>query len=150
MTRRELSDFLETGVKALSPKTTFGRGRLSEWNSRRDHVYPKVWQVTSQEDGVQSEFSPTMTPIDNWPVELRVAFRDSQDSTEEQYEELVDEADRLAQRLMYQYNIIVASTPLVTISGISRTPFIKKNADDITGVILRFTVQATDLTSNCP
>lgn len=149
MTRKELSDFLEAGVKMLKPKTDFGRGRISEWNSGREHVYPKVWQITSQEDGVQTEFSPTMTPINNWPVELRLAVKDSQDSTESQYEDLVDEADRLAQRFMYALNILVASIPTVVINDISRTPFIKKNADDITGVILKFTIQATDLTSNC-
>lgn len=149
MTRKEVSEFIESGVKLLKPKTQYGRGRLSQWNSSRKHVYPKVWQVTSGDTGVDSEFSPALTPIDSWPIELRVAFKDSQDSVEDQYEDLVDDADRLAQRLVYALNQVVQSTPTAVITNISRTPFIKKNADDITGVILTFTIQAADLTSNC-
>lgn len=135
-------------MRLLAPKTEYGRGRISEWNSGRDHVYPKVWQVTDG-SGVDTDFSPTLTPIDNWPIELRVAFKDSQGSTEDQYEDLVDEADRIAQKLVFNYNQIVASLPAVNISGINRTPFIKKNADDITGVILSFNIEAADLTDNC-
>ena len=150
MTRKEIATFIEDGVKLLSPKTDYGRGRISEWNSDREHNYPKVWQVSTDNDGTNTQFSPTLTPVDSWPIELRIAFKDSQASTEEQYEDLVDEADRLAQKLIYNLNQIVQTTPLVNISGIKRAPFIKKNADDITGVILTFTIESVDLTSNCP
>lgn len=149
MTRKEISQFIESGVKLLAPKTQYGRGRLSEWNSRRDHVYPKVWQVTNEET-IATEFSPTLTPIDSWDIDLRVAFKDSQDSTEEQYEDLVDYADSLAQKLMFNYNQIVQTLPAVSLSGITRTPFFKKNADGITGVKITFTLTVADLTSNCP
>src|SRR5262245_14874848 len=131
MTRTEIAQFIESGVKLLTPKTEYGRGRISEWNSGRKHNYPKVWQVTS-EAGPDTEFTATLTPIDNWPIELRIAFMDSADSIEEQYEDLVDRADRLAQRLMYQLNQVIQTTPTAMLSNINRSPFIKKNADDIT------------------
>lgn len=149
MTRKETDDFIDSAVKLLAPKTTFGRGRVSEWNSRRDHVYPKVWRVTNDEDEVATEFSPQMTPIDSRSIELRIAFKDAHDSVEDQYENLVDLADRHAQRLLYALNQVVTSVPTALITGISRRAFIKKNADDVTGVILSFTIQSADLTSNC-
>jgi hypothetical protein len=58
----------------------------------------------------------------------------------EQYESLIDDADYMAQRLVRRYNDVLNSFDLVTISGISRSPFIKKHADCLTGVLLSFTL----------
>lgn len=149
MTRKQVSDFIESAVKMLAPKTEYGRGRLSEWNSNGKHVYPKVWLVTSEE-GTSTVFNPTLAPVDTFPIELRVVFKDEQDSVETGYEGLVDLADEHAQKLIFFLNQIVQSTPPVSISDISRSPLIKKNSDNVTGVILEFNLVITNTTNYCP
>lgn len=146
MKRSEIRTFLKNGVNALTPVPEFGSGRISEFNSIRNHTYPAVWQNVRP---VDVDLPDNTSPLDDWDIELIIAKKDTQDSSAEQYEEIIDEADYIAQKLVYQYRNVISGFKLITISSIKREPFVKKYADCLTGVMLSFTIRANDKTNVC-
>lgn len=149
MTRTELRAFLKAGVDALNPATEFGYGQLTDFNSKRDNQYPIVWWVTRE--GTSTEIIPSRnTPIDSWPVRLIIGYKDKMDAVPVQFEDLVDTADLIGQKLAFRYNQIVTGYKLITINGITRTPFIKKNNPDVvTGIELSFTINSVSTVTDC-
>ena len=139
MKRSEIKEFIESGAQYF--EIPFSTGRISEFNSSRSNTYPFIFLETLQVD-TDLNFS---IQTDNWVVRLHLASKDAPDSKMSQYEKLIDDADYLAQRLIRRYNDVLTNYNLVTMSAVSRTPFIKKHADCLTGVLLQFvlTIQNT-------
>jgi len=132
MTRKEVKDFIQSGAELYN--IPFDTGRITEFNSHRSNTYPFIFleTITVSTDLINSVQS------DTWAINLHIASKDALDSDTDEYEALIDDADLLAQKLTRRYNDVLNTYDLVTISNISRTPFIKKHADILTGVILSF------------
>lgn len=146
MKRSEVRDFIEAGVDALTPAIGFNSGRISEFNSVRSNDYPFVW-LESLSSGV--ELLDSGLPYDGWNIAIHIAKKDAAGSKPEEYERIVDECDYIGQQLVKQYNNIVSGYTTVTLDNISRDPFIHRHADDLTGIILSFTLNAPDTTNLC-
>lgn len=144
MTRREVKEFLYSGIQTIG--LGYGTGRISEFNSDRSQTYPKTW---IEPVNVSTTLTQQGLNYDGWSVVLHIGKKDAQDSLPEQYEELVDDCDEYAQQLINAYNQIVSGYKTVTIESVTRVPFVKKNADVLTGVILSFTLNAPDTTNLC-
>jgi hypothetical protein len=134
MKRSEIKEFIQSGAEFYN--IPFNTGRISEFNSSRSNTYPFIFLETIEVDTDLNNSIQT----DNWTIRLHLASKDAPDSKMAQYESLIDDADFMAQKLVRRYNDVLNSFDLVTISGISRTPFIKKHADCLTGVLLSFTL----------
>lgn len=146
MNRSEVRAFIEEGVNQLVPAVEFQSGKLDDYNSYRSHTYPSVFFPLSTVSGSNPNSG---APQDEWPIELLIGKQDKLDSNPEAYEAIIDECDLVAQKLMYKYNRIVDGYKLVTLDGREREPFVKKLADCVTGVYLRFTIHAPDQTDVC-
>lgn len=156
MKREEVRAFLKAGADAL--KLQFEAGRLTEFNKIADKKMPFEWLETLK---AASDFQTSgSTLIDDWSVGIHIALQDKTDSIPSEYELLVDEADYIAQKLIWQYNVkLMDSTAtstanqalykLITISGIRRDPFYKKHADCLTGIELTFNLNVPDKTNVC-
>lgn len=154
MTRAEVNTFLKSGVDSLRPATEYGRGRISEFNSIRNHDYPAVWNETrSMDEGLSVDIVSTQQlPMDAWQIRLHICKKDAADSLPLEYEALIDQCDAIAQTLQFKYNQIITGYKLLNLSDISRLPFVKKYDDILTGVLLSFRINAPDLTDqtdNC-
>lgn len=149
MKRSEIRTFLHAGITAVDSTLDFGYGQIFNWNSNRSNEYPGVWWESDQ--AVAVELTENQLPINSWPIRLHVGKKDKLDSLPSAYDLIVDDCDLIAQQLIRQYSQILSSAlyDLVAIEDISREPFIKKNADLITGVLLMFTLKAPDTTSLC-
>jgi len=147
MTRAEVRTFIKSGVTALSLAYRFNSGRISEFNSGRSNDYPFLWLESLMAGGDFTE--GTQMPVDEWDIKIHIAKKDSVDSKAEQYEAIIDECDLIAQKLKYQLNQVVSGYKTALISSITREPFIKKHADNTTGVILSFTLIVPDQTDVC-
>lgn len=134
MKRSEIKEFIQAGAEFYN--IPFATGRLSEFNSSRSNTYPFIFLETIEVDTDLVNSIQT----DNWLIRIHIASKDSVDSKMGQYEKLVDDADYLAQKLVRRYNDVINDYNLVLISGLSRTPFIKRYADCLTGVLLQFTL----------
>lgn len=145
MTRAEVRIFIESGIEALTPVIQFGNGRITEFNSDRSKEYPFAWLESLK----TSTTLVNSVPFDDWEVNIHIAKKDKADSSPTEYEAIVDECDMIAQSLVKKYNDVVTGYKLVELSGINREPFIKKHADETTGVILSFTLKAPDKTDVC-
>lgn len=145
MTRAELKTFISDGVNTVNPSLDFGAGRVTEWNSNRSNEYPGVWLESPNSD----TDIPVQMPFDDWSVILHIGKKDHAGSSPEQYELIIDECDLIAQKLIKQYNDVLNGYATITITGISRVPFIHKHADDVTGVILSFTLRAPATVNLC-
>jgi len=148
MTRAEVRAFVESGIDNLNQSgevIQFGSGRITEFNSTRSNIYPFCWLESLS---VDTDLINSM-PFDNWNIVIHVAAKDAQDSSADQYETIVDTCDVIAQKLVKKYNDVVSGYKLVTLSGINREPFIKKHADNTSGVILSFTLISPDQTNLC-
>lgn len=164
MKREEVRQFLKYGADALAQMRPpiglhFDSGRLSEFNSLRGKAEPFAWVESLKTNTNISGNHYTL--IDEWDVVIHIARFDKPDSLQDQYEELIDQCDQIARKLIWQYNYLLYNSELlstslkdsyklVTLDGISREPFIKKYADCMTGVILSFTLNAPDRTDVCP
>lgn len=147
MKRSEIRTFLKAGVDVLTPTPEFGSGRLSEFASKLDNVYPAVWQLVKP---VDTDLPDNTSPLDKWDIELIIAKKDRLDSSAEEYEEIIDEADLIAQKLVYQYRNVTPGYKKIAISEIKREPFVKKKHPDCcSGVTLTFTITANDKTNVC-
>ena len=157
MKREAIRTFLKAGADAV--KTYFSSGRLTEFNSLRDKGYPFSWVESIQ---VNTSFGGSgSTLIDEWDIKIHIAKLDAMDSIQDQYENIIDQCDHIARQLIWQYNVILYSASnittanqdlykLITMSDISREPFIKMHADCLTGVILSFKLSTPDQTDVCP
>lgn len=146
MTRAEIRTFIESGFEALSQNMPFGSGRITEFNSERSREYPHGW-LESLSTG--TDIFVTQSNIDNWNIVIHIAKKDKPDSIETDYEPIIDDCDLIAQELIKKYNAVVNNSKLITMSGVTREPFIKQHADCLTGVIMSFTLTAPDKTSFC-
>lgn len=149
MKRSEIRSLIESGVTLLNNANAqigFDSGRITEFNSTRSNEYPYVWLESLETD---PDLTDTGLPIDNWQINLHICKKDAMDSTPKQYEDIIDECDFIAQKLIYRYNNIIKGLNTATISGYSRVPFIKKHADCLTGVLLSFVLNVPDKTSMC-
>jgi hypothetical protein len=147
MTRSEIRTFLQNGVAAINPVMPFGSGRITEWNSNRSNEYPGVWWESNQT--VDVEIVTSTLPSNSWPIIIHIGKKDRMDSSTTEYEQLIDDCDYIAQQLVRQYNQVLDGYEGITLTGISRQPFIKKHADIVTGVILTMTLNAPDTTDLC-
>lgn len=146
MKRMEVKAFIKSGVDALTPSVRFNTGRVTEFNSQRSNDYPFIWLESIGNTG---DFTTNQMPIDDWAPVIYIAKKDATDSSVEQYEEIIDQCDEIAQRLKYQLNQVVDGYKLVTLSGFTREPFVKKFADCLSGVIMSFTINSPDQTNVC-
>jgi hypothetical protein len=156
MKRSEVRTFLKAGADAIP--IHFEAGRLTEFNSMKDKGYPFGWLATLKPD---SDFGGSGSIlIDDWGIEIHIGKMDRIDSVQDEYEAIVDECDLIAQKLIHQYNLALSGAgnilaanqdiyKLVSLSGFSREPFYKKQADRVTGVILTFKLNAPDKTNVC-
>ena len=145
MTREQVRTYIEDGINLLSTNLGFGSGRITEFNSERSNDYPFAWLESLS---VSSDI-PNQTPIDTWSINIRIAQKDALDSMPEQYESLIDKSDYIAQQLQKKYNAEVSGFKLIKMEGMSRTPFVKKHADILSGVDFSFNLIAPDTANFC-
>lgn len=146
MKRREVRMFLLGAINGTNDSINFNSGRITEFNSQRNNQYPYAWLESLK---VDTEILNGMAPIDTWDVVLHIAKKDDQGSKAEEYEEIVDQCDEIAQVLNYQINNVASGYKTITMSDVSREPFIKKHADCTTGVILSMRLIIPDKTNVC-
>jgi len=166
MKREDIRTFLRDGADAI--KCEFDSGRITEFNSKLNKTYPFAWVESLQ---AVTTFGATGSMlIDTWTVAIHIARLDSADSLQTQYEELIDQCDDLARKLVWQYNNFLygssstvsatatlsdnttlkrAAYSKISIGEVQRIPFIKLHADCLTGVILSFNLTSPDSTDVC-
>ena len=147
MVRTDVRNFIKAGVDALNRSYPFNSGRITEFNSSRNNEYPFVWLESLRTSTTINQ--ATTNPFEAWEIVIHIADRDKPDSTPEQYEDLVDLCDLIAQQLIRQLNIELMYSDLVVLENIEREPFIHKHADNTTGVILSFTLVDYRSTNVC-
>lgn len=146
MKRSEVRALIESAVSATSQSYRFNSGRITEFNSERSNEYPFLWLEPLQRT---TEFNAFQMPFNNWACVIHIANKDAMDSSQEQYEALIDGCDEIAQKFIYHLNQTVSGFNLVTLSGVESVPFIHKQADDTSGVTLSFTLNIPDSTDVC-
>lgn len=147
MTRKEVREFIKTGIDALNLSISFNAGLITDFNKERSNTYPTAWLETVTVDSTIQEQG---TKQDNFPIALHIAKLDRIDSSPEEYEQLIDDCDLIAQKLINQYDsLLYDDYSLVSIESYSREPFIKKHADCMTGVLLTFTLITPATTNVC-
>jgi hypothetical protein len=149
MTRTQIRSFLESGVTAINPHIFFGSGRISEWNSKGADTDTEVWWESITE-AVGVDMINSVSPNDGWPINLHIGRKDSMDSLPGKYEQIIDDCDYIAQQLTNQYNLVIQDSDTITLTGISRQPFVKKHGGLLfSGVTLSFSLNGPDKTDLC-
>jgi len=157
MKREQVRAFLKAGADALT--LNFDSGRITEFNKLADKGFPFEWVESLRAATTLGGSGSTL--IDDWAVVIHIAKKDRTDSTQDEYEAIIDECDHIARQLIWQYNVILYGSAsvstanqdlykLITMSEINREPFIKKHADCLTGIILSFNLNTPDKTDVCP
>lgn len=147
MKRSEIRDFLKDGVSKINPQLHFYSGVITDWNKERGKLFPSTFYESLIE--MTGEVINHLLPSDTYPVSLHIGKQDKLDSLPDQYETIIDDCDYIAQQLFRQYNQVITNHDRVSIEGYSREPFLKKGADCISGVILKFNLKGADTTKLC-
>lgn len=147
MKRSEVRAMIKTAVNSISPAVEFRSGLLTFFNSNRTNNYPCVFQEIAD---VSPDFpNVNLAPTNSWDIILHCADLDKADSIPDQYELIIDSMDELAAKLTTKLNEVVSGYKSVTLSGFTRSPFVKKHADVLSGVIVTFTITEVDKTNYC-
>lgn len=144
MKRSEVRAFIKKGVNEITPVLTFSEGLITEFNADVSRGMPTVHHIL-EENSTDLESAPS----DTWKIKLLIANLDKMDSVSEVYEDIVDNCDVAAQKLIYKYRNIIEGYKLSTIDGINRKKFVKKYAACLTGIELTFNLNAPDKTNVC-
>ena len=144
MNRQQVRTLVKSAANNLNAE--FNSGRVSEFNSEANKKYPYIWLESVKAD---TRLSPIQLPVDTWKCVIHVVKLDSAGSLPEQYEDIVDECDTIARKLIRLINQEISGYKLITLSSISREPSIHKLADNTTGVILSFDLNAPDTEDIC-
>lgn len=146
MTREEVRSLIESAVHETNPAYRFNSGRITEFNSDRSNVYDYLWlESLSRETDIDDQ----QRPFDNWNCVLHIAGIDKMGSSPKEYEAIVDRCDTIAKRFTYRLNQVVSGYKLLFLSTVTCEPFIHKQADNTSGVILSFTLSMIDQTDVC-
>lgn len=147
MKRSEVRAFIKSAVNSVSPAVRFNSGLLTFFNSNRENKYPYVFMESAN---VSPDFPNTnLAPTNSWNIILHCADLDRADSIPDQYELIVDDMDELAAELIAKINQVTSGYKDIKIESVDRTPFVKKHADILSGVILTFTIIEVDKTNYC-
>ena len=138
MTRSEIRAFIRDGVYTLKPSIDYGNGLITDFNSIRSHTYPAAWLLLETTDTDVSLSAPS----NKWNILLVIGKIDKMDSNN--YEEIVDQCDDIARKLVYIYRNVLEGYKKVTMESVKREKFIKKYADCITGIELSFVINTPD------
>lgn len=151
MTRSEIRTFIEDGAKLITPQVSFGEGRRSEVHTMNNEAQDViVWRMTTTGEEAGSQITQGQgNPFDSWPIQVYVLKKDRLDSKPSEYEELIDDCDLIAKKLIAKYQITVTNWDLVMIEDIGRAPIIKQFDVPLTGVLLTFTITSPDKTDVC-
>lgn len=144
MNRQQVRTLVKSAANNLNAE--FNSGRVSEFNSEANKKYPYIWLESLSSD---TRMSPIQMPLHTWKCVIHVVKLDSAGSLPEQYEDIVDECDTIARKLIRLINQEISGYKLITLSSISREPSIHKLADNTTGVILSFDLNAPDTEDIC-
>jgi hypothetical protein len=125
---------VEAATKALSNVAKFRSGVQSDFNSEKNKPYPYVWLESLS----RSETVPNGKKLEEWNVNIRIAYIDKMDSKPEAYEKLKDQADDIASKLCDIMDRGLHKSNLVTMPTRQINPFHKQHADCLTGVDLTF------------
>lgn len=146
MKRSEVRQFIKDGVNAIAPVLTFSEGLITDFNAGVvNQTLPTVHHLLEGNDTDLTESAPS----DTWKIRLLIANLDKVDSASSVYEDIVDNCDVVAQKLIYKYRNIIDGYKLVTMDGINRKKFVKKHAACLTGIELTFNIHAPDKTNVC-
>jgi hypothetical protein len=146
MKREEVRALIESAIHETNPSYRFNSGRITEFNSNRSNEYPYLWMESLSRE---TDIDDQQRPFDNWNCVIHIANLDQPGTPAEVYEPIIDECDLIAKRFTYRLNQVVSGYKLIFISTVTCEPFIHKQADNTSGVILSFTLSMIDQTDVC-
>jgi len=156
MSHKALRLLIRDVAKSLADNIKFGYGRGSDFNVIRDKTYPYIWM-----DPLQVATTFSNNDVQNyqktWSVTMAFYKMDTEGSTEEQYQLILDEMDELVDRFLNKLNRFSETqeaegdliTDEIVITSVAQMPFIKLMADILTGYALTFTIQVPDKFDYC-
>jgi hypothetical protein len=152
MSHKGIRSLIEDVSKSLGNDIQFTYARTSDFNILRDKRYPFIsLDLLSSTpiyavDGIRNY-------MNRWACSMAFYELDSEASDQEQYAPLLDASDDLTDKFINKLNFYAyghcIDSDMITISGITKTPFIKATADILTGFLLSFTIQVNDQFNYC-
>ena len=156
MSHQAVREFISDVASSIADDVYQGYGRPSDFNMRKDKLYPYVWlELLSSSVAITGDgraFTET------YNVNMIFCKMDDPDSTEEQYKLILDEVDTLVQifirklneNIEAQYEIpTVLATYNTVISSIAKNQFTKLFDDCVTGFTLTFNLTVPDNFDYC-
>jgi len=140
----------------LSTAVSFGYGQASYFNKIKDKGYPYIWLDPLVSTIQVNEDNLLTTEI--YTCSVTIYKFDDPDSLPGAYELILDQTDEIAQEFIRDLNekledngsLATIQRANVTLSNISKQPFIKKMADVLTGFVLTFDLTVPDKFDYCP
>jgi hypothetical protein len=139
---------IEDTAKSLADDMQFSYGRASDVNMLRDKRYPFI-ALDPLRSSAEYAVDGTSNYSKSWIVNMAFYFLDKEESTQDEYRKLLDDADILVDQFINKLNFYSLKSDSIVITGISQDPVIKVMADIITGYIISFTITANDDFNYC-
>lgn len=153
MSHKGIRLLIEDTAKSLGDDIQFTYARPSDFNVLRDKRYPFITLDALSSTPVYT-VDGTHNYMKTWQCVMAFYQLDRQDSTQEEYAQILDFTDNLVDKFInklnfYALNYDGVTSDDITISAINQQAVIKVMADYLTGHIVTFSVQVSDRFNYC-
>lgn len=152
MSHKGIRLLIEDVSKSLGNDIQFTYARTSDFNQTPKQRYPFIVLdlLTASPRYADNNVS---NYVKVWTCNMAFYLIDDEDSVQEQYAPLLDQADDLVDKFINKLNFYAfkhcIDSDMLIISGMSQTSFVKTTAHILTGQLLTFQVQVNDQFNYC-
>lgn len=156
MSHKAVRELIRDTALGLQDNINFGYGRGSDFNQIKNNRYPYIWlDPLISTLGINED---NLINSETYSISLVFYKFDKPDSTEKEYQLLLDETDKLVQGFIRKLNEDLVNgfdtpktlrTHNTAITNIAKQPVIKVMADCLTGWILTFDFTVPDQFDYC-
>lgn len=148
MSHKSIRKLIEDTAKSLVDDLQYSYGNDTDFNQDRKkspvmiNVAPLVSVPSYTVNGVQNYMK-------RWDVQMIFCKFDKEASSREDYSKILDDTDVFVDQFINQLNFFSAKSAEITLTFGNQQPFVKAQADILTGWLLTFSILAMDSFEYC-
>lgn len=147
MSHRSVVSLIEDTAKSLADNIQFGYGRRSDFNIIKSKSYPYIWLLPLTATP-RYAFEDTENYMKTWNCIVLFLAEDNTSNDETEYKPILDDLDDLLDKFVNRLNDYYLKTSdtvgAITLRGFQQTPFLKDDADILSGWFLSFQLQTSN------
>lgn len=152
MSHRSVVALIKDTAESLADNIQFGYGRRSDFNLITNPSFPYIWLLPLTANPTYA-INDTQNYMKTWNCIVLFLAEDRTDSDETEYKPVLDDMDDLVDKFVNRLNDFYLKSSdtvgAITLRNFSQTPFLKSDADILSGWFISFQMVVSDDFSYC-